>query len=314
MAIDPQCQALIDMVNQAGGPPFDAGSVDAAREAYRGTIALYEHPTPALADVWDERIAGPDDEALSIRIYSPRGDTRRGACVFFHGGGWAVGDLDTHDHVCRYLAGHAAIVIVSVDYRLAPEHPFPAALDDCVHAVRWTNKNAEKLNIDQQNIAVAGDSAGGNLAAACCLGLRDDQSVSIKHQLLIYPACDFTANHPSMQENGEGYLLTSSAMEQFTNWYLPNSALRTNYLASPQLASSHANLPDATVVTAGYDPLRDEGACYANTLSAAGVSTTHLRYDGMVHGFLRMGAKLDVAIQALDDVTRELQKALGQDS
>ena len=310
MTLDPQCQALIDMVNQAGGPPFDAGSVVAAREAYRSTIALYEHPTPNLAKVRDEQISGPDDNTIRLRIYIPEQNKLRGACVFFHGGGWAVGDLDTHDHVCRYLSGHGEIVVVSVDYRLAPEHPFPAALDDCVHAIRWTNNNADDLNIDPMRIAVAGDSAGGNLAAACCLGLRDDNAVNIKHQLLIYPACDFTASHPSMQENGEGYLLTSSAMEQFTNWYLPNSALRTNFLASPQLAPSHASLPSATVITAGYDPLRDEGAHYAQTLKTAGISTEHLSYDGMVHGFLRMGAKLDVALTALHDVTQKLVAGL----
>ncbi|MGR8949691.1 MAG: alpha/beta hydrolase [Gammaproteobacteria bacterium] len=310
MTLDPQCQALIDMLNDAGSSPFDATDANVAREAYRNTISLYKHPTPRLAAVRDESIDGPDGSALKIRIYIPESSGPSGVCVFFHGGGWAVGDLDTHDHVCRYIAGHGKLVIVSVDYRLAPEHPFPAGLDDCVQAIRWTHANAATLNIVPGLIAVGGDSAGGNLAAACCLALKNDTSIKIKHQLLIYPACDFTGNHPSQRDNGEGYLLTSAAMEQFTNWYLPADELRANYLASPQLAPSHADLPPALIITAGYDPLRDEAAHYAKTLEAAGVPTEYVCYEGMVHGFLRMGAKLDVAIEALDDISRRLSNAL----
>ena len=310
MSLDPQCQALIDLVNQAGGAPFDAPDVETAREAYRKSIALYSHPTPELAEVSDRVIANVDNEPLALRIYTPHHTGPYGVLVFFHGGGWAVGDLDTHDHVCRYLSGHAGIKVVAVDYRLAPEHPFPAAFDDCVHATLWVHTNAADLNIDPQRIGVGGDSAGGNLAAACALSLREHESLRLKHQLLIYPACDFTAKHPSMEENAEGFLLTTSAMHEFINWYVPNESQRSDQRASPQHARSHNDLPSAHVITAGYDPLRDEGRHYADTLRAAGVPTEYQCYTGMVHGFLRMGAKIDVAITALNDVVNGLRRAL----
>ena len=310
MALDPQCRALIDMINQAGGTPFDAVDQHAAREAYRNSIALYAHPTPPLDDVCDRDIAGPDGHNLRLRIYSPNMNVETGAMVFFHGGGWAVGDLDTHDHVCRYLAGNAGVKIIAVDYRLAPEHPFPAAFDDCVQATLWVHQHADELRIDKQRIAVGGDSAGGNLAAACSVALREHQTLSLKHLLLVYPACDLIASHPSMAENGEGYLLSTQAMHQFINWYVPDENMRSDERASPQLARSHADLPPAYIITAGYDPLRDDGKYFAETLRRAGVPTEYQCYDGMVHGFLRMGGKLDVAIQALDGVSSALRKAL----
>ena len=310
MSLDPQCQALIEMVNQAGGTPFDAADQHAAREAYRNSIALYTHPTPTLDDVSDRSIDGPDGDPLPLRVYTPKTNAPHGALVFYHGGGWAVGDLDTHDHVCRYLAGHADVKVIAVDYRLAPEHPFPAAFDDCKHAAIWVHDNANELKIDPRRIAVGGDSAGGNLAAACSLALREHERVTLKYQLLIYPACDFTANHPSMQENGQGYLLTTNAMQQFTDWYVPDESQRADYRASPQLADTHEDLPPAHILTAGYDPLRDEGHRYADTLRAAGVPTEYQCYTGMVHGFLRMGAKLDIAIDALNDTANHLRHAL----
>ena len=314
MSLDPQCQALIELVNQTGGAPFDATDQHAAREAYRNSISLYTHPAPDLGDVSDRQIDGPDGAKLSLRIYSPLGDGLFGALVFFHGGGWAVGDLDTHDHVCRYLAGKSGVKVIAVDYRLAPEHVFPAAFDDCIHATCWVHENAATLNIDPARIGVGGDSAGGNLAAACTIALREHESLALTYQLLIYPACDFTASHPSLRENGEGYLLTARAMEQFISWYVPDQQQRADYRASPQLAQSHAKLPAAHIITAGYDPLRDDGRVYADTLKAANVPTDYQCYAGMVHGFLRMGAKLDVAIQALDEAAAKLRDALGPEN
>ncbi|MEM7465885.1 MAG: alpha/beta hydrolase [Pseudomonadota bacterium] len=311
MSLDPQCKALIKAVNDAGGPPFDATDPLAARAAYRETISFYEHATPDLGGVTNETISGPNDNPLALRIYTPPSGGEHGALVFFHGGGWAVGDLDTHDHVCRYLCGHADIVVIAVDYRLAPEHSFPNAIDDCEFATRWTFDNVARLGIKPDCIGVGGDSAGGNLAAACCFAFRDT-ALELRHQLLIYPACDFTATHPSMAENGEGYLLTTNAMHQFTNWYLPNADEQRNFRASPQLATSHAGLPSATIITAGYDPLRDEGLCYAETLKEAGVPVESLCYEGMVHGFLRMGGKLDVAVEALDKISATLNSKLAR--
>lgn len=309
MTLDPQCQALIDMVNQAGGAPFDANDYQAAREGYRQTIAVYKHPTPTLFEVSDQQIPGTDGNTITIRHYRPNEDSDLPALIFFHGGGWAVGDLDTHDHVCRYLSAKGQCVVISVDYRLAPEHPFPAPFNDCLAVVRWAHRNAGELQIDASRIGVGGDSAGGNLAAAVCLQLREEQDTKLKFQLLIYPACDFSANHPSMVDNGEGYLLTRAAMEKFTAWYLPEEKLKQDFRASPQLADSHSDLPPAFVMTAGFDPLRDEGQHYAKTLTAAGVPTQYSCYDGMIHGFLRMGGKLDAAITALDEAAEWLQNS-----
>jgi acetyl esterase len=203
--------------------------------------------------------------------------------LFFHGGGWVIGDIDTHDHMCRYLAHKADVVVVSVHYRLAPEAPFPAAFDDCLAAARWLVEDAAALAIDPARWAIAGDSAGGNLAAAVTIALRDQREPMPNLQLLMYPAVDATADNESLRVNGEGYLLTAAAMDKFVGWYLPDEDLREDPRVSPQLAEHHTDLPRAWVQTAEFDPLRD-----------------------------RMGAVVDMAISALDDAAKALRSALAR--
>lgn len=312
MSLDPQCAAIVAAAAAAGGSPLEASDPAAARALYIQGTAVYRHEGDALGGVEDRAIPGPAGD-LPVRIYRPlidEGAPPPGLLVFFHGGGWVIGDLDTHDHICRYLTAAAGIITVSVDYRLAPEHKFPAGFDDCIAAVRWAADNGASLGGDPQRLAVGGDSAGGNLAAATALELRDTGGPALQLQLLIYPACDFTADNDSLEDNGEGYLLTRDAIEQFADWYLPDRDARTDPRASPQLASHHTDLPRAWVQTAEYDPLRDEGRQYAETLAKAGVPVEYKSYPGMVHGFARMGGKVDKAIEALDDAARALRSAL----
>ena len=310
MPLDPQCAAIVQAAAEAGAP-FAADDAPAIRAAYAQTTGRYTHGVDGALAVEDTSFPGPDGP-VALRVYRPDAtdDAPMGAVVFFHGGGWTVGDLDTHDHVCRYLAVHAGCVVVAVDYRLAPEHAFPAAHDDCVAAVRWVARNGGSVGIDPALIAVAGDSAGGNLAASVALALRDGGGPALALQVLIYPAVDFTADTPSMAENGDGYLLTRADIEKFSNWYLPDEGAREDWRASPLLAAHHTDLPRAWIQTAEFDPLRDEGREYAEALARAGVAVEYKCYPGMVHGFARMGGMVDGAFAALDDAARALRSAL----
>ncbi len=230
--------------------------------------------------------------------------------VWFHGGGWVIGDLDTTDVCCRLLANRSDAVVVSVDYRLAPEDPFPAGLEDCMTAVAWTVENAELLGVDPTRLAVGGDSAGGNLAAVVAQRNRDEFGPAIRFQLLVYPATDLTLSHPSVKENGEGYFLTRDAMVWFTDHYLSGGADPKDPRVSPLFADSAAGLPPALVITAEFDPLRDEGEAYGAWLQEAGVPTTIVRYDGQIHGFFGMVGMLDDASKAIDQAADGLRAAL----
>jgi acetyl esterase len=229
------------------------------------------------------------------------------ALMFFHGGGWTIGDLDTHDVLCRQLAVGARCAVFSVDYRLAPEHPFPAAVDDCFAATRYVAENAAKLKI--RGIAVGGDSAGGNLAATIALLARDAGGAALAFQLLIYPATDQRMGSASHERNGQGYLLTREAIRYFRRNYLPNERDWSDWRASPLLANSHANLPPALVVTAGYDPLIDEGRAYADKLRAAGVEVAYREFADMVHGFVLFGGVVDTANAAVAQCCSALRAA-----
>jgi acetyl esterase len=230
--------------------------------------------------------------------------------VYFHGGGWTIGDLDTHDVLCRQLARSARCVVVSVDYRMGPEHRFPAAVDDCVGVTRYVRDHAAELGVDARRLAVGGDSAGGNLAAVVCLVLRDAGEAGPAFQLLIYPATDMRAVAPSHASNGQGYLLTSDSIAWYRSQYIAAEAQWSDWRASPLLAESHANLPPALVLTAGYDPLRDEGRDYADKLSAAGVPTQYVCFERQIHGFVPMGRLLDEAQTAVDLCASALRRAL----
>jgi acetyl esterase len=221
------------------------------------------------------------------------------ALVFYHGGGWVIGDLDTHDVACRQLSNGARCAVFSVEYRLAPEAKFPAAVDDCVAATRYIMAQAASLGIDAKRIAVGGDSAGGNLAAVVCIDARESRHPLPCFQLLVYPATDQRSGHASHVRNAEGYLLTRKVMNYFRGHYLPDEAEWLDWRASPLLATSLAGLPPAYVLTAGYDPLVDEGRAYAERLVADGVKTEYRDFPDMVHGFLLMGGVLDTANEAM---------------
>ena len=265
---------------------------------------------PPIHQVENRTIPGPGGE-LAVRIYRP-GVGLRAVIVYFHGGGWVVCDLDSHDRACRSLADATGATVVSVDYRLAPEHPFPAAADDGLAATSWVAAHADELGVDPNRLAVAGDSAGGNLAAAVPLMARAAGGPRIAFQLGIYPVLAADFDTPSYRENAERYFLTRSDMEWFWDQYVPVRADRTNPIAAPLSEPDLTGLPPSHIITAEHDPLRDEGAAYANRLREAGVPSTNTRYGGMFHGFFAMGALLPTAEQAFADVTGVLRRVLGE--
>jgi len=302
MPVHPQIAELLLRAARSPLPPYHTVSAPVARRIYRDTRAALAPKAPDVAEV---RLLAT--ETFALRVYRPvKGETLP-ALVYFHGGGWTIGDLDTHDVLCRQLALGARCVVISVDYRLAPEYPFPAAVDDCFAATRYVADHAAKLGIGA--LAVGGDSAGGNLAAVVSLLARDTGAPAIAFQLLIYPATDQRLGSPSHERNAQGYLLTRDAIEYFRRAYLPKADDWTDWRASPALVKSHARLPPALVVTAGYDPLLDEGRAYAERLKAAGVSVEYREYADMVHGFILFGGVLDTANAAVADCCTALRRA-----
>jgi acetyl esterase len=254
-----------------------------------------------------------------LRLYRPLKDDRDGSArrqpvlVYFHGGGWTIGDLDTHDTLCRELANGAGCAVVSVDYRLGPEHRFPAAVDDCLAATRWVQAHAAELGLDAQRLAVGGDSAGGNLAAVVAIALRDAPDAAalpIAFQLLIYPATDMRRNAPSHTSNGQGYLLTRDTITYFHDHYITDPAHDLDWRASPLLHADLSRLPPALLLTAGFDPLRDEGLAYADALAAAGNRASYVCFERQIHGFILMGKVLDEANTAVALCAAELRRAL----
>ena len=302
MSVHPQVQALLDRVARSPLPPYHTVSPFVARRIYRDTRAVLAPKAPEVADV---RLLAFENYAM--RVYRAVPNETLPALMYFHGGGWTIGDVDTHDVLCRQLAVGARCVVFSVDYRLAPEYPFPAAVDDCFAATRYVAENAAKLKI--QGIAVGGDSAGGNLAASVALLARDAGGPAIAFQLLIYPATDQRLASPSHERNGQGYLLTREAMLYFRRAYLPNEKDWTDWRASPLLAKSHAKLPPTLVITAGYDPLLDEGRAYADKLQAAGVQVAYREFADMVHGFVLFGGVVDTANAAVAECCSALRAA-----
>jgi acetyl esterase len=302
VALHPQVAGLLERVARSPLPPYHTVSPFVARRIYRDTRAVLAPKAPELPEI---RLLATRDFAL--RVYRPVAGETLPALVYFHGGGWTIGDVDTHDVLCRQLALGARCVVVSVDYRLAPEHPFPAAVDDCFAATRYVAGNAAKLKIGR--MAVGGDSAGGNLAATVALLARDQGGPALAFQLLIYPATDQRCATPSHERNGEGYLLTRDGIEFFRRAYLPNRQDWLDWRASPLLAKSHADLPPALVITAGYDPLLDEGRAYAERLRAAGVEAAYREFADMVHGFVLFGGVLEAANTAVAECCAALRTA-----
>jgi acetyl esterase len=309
MSLDPQAKKIIDATLALNLPPVDQMTPDQARQSLRLRTAGLG-PVEDVARIDDHRAGVPGGE-ITIRCYRPRDTDGLPVLVFFHGGGWVIGDLDTHDGICRALANAADCAVASVDYRLAPEHKYPVAADDAFAATRWIAQNGRRLGVDGQRLAVGGDSAGGNLAAVVSLMAREHGGPSIRFHLMVYPVTHHSFDTPSYRECAEGYLLTRSAMQWFWNHYLRGPDDGRQGYASPLLAKDLSGLPPALVITAGYDPLRDEGEAYATRLREAGVSVTLTRYPGMIHGFWRMLNFVDQARVARDEAAAALRKALG---
>jgi len=309
--LDPQARALLDLMIERGVPPTHTLAPVDARRLYLER-RFFTQPDPPEVAATRALQAG----TVPLRLHRPLGsaaETTLPVLVYFHGGGWTIGDLDTHDGLCRQLANASGCAVVSVDYRLGPEHRFPAAVDDCLAATRWVREQATTLNLDPARLAVGGDSAGGNLAAVVCIALREAGEPLPAFQLLIYPATDMRAVAPSHTTNGEGFLLTKDSIAYFRRHYIADAAQWSDWRASPLLASSLAGLPPALVITAGHDPLRDEGLEYADALSAAGNAVQYVCFERQIHGFMPMGRVLDEATTAIALSGAVLRKALGGD-
>ena len=310
MALDPAAAGLLQQMAEAGAPPLNELSPDDARIAAEGFVPLGGDGDP-VKSVSNRTIPGPHGE-IPVRIYTPdvAGDSGPLPClVYFHGGGWVIGNPDSTDAICRTVANRAACVVVSVDYRLAPEHKFPVPLDDCYAATGWVAANGGEIGVDGARIAVGGDSAGGNLAAAIALRARDEGGPALRMQLLVYPVTNHDYSTVSYTANGDGYLLTLDMMKWFWDHYLATADDGAHPLASPLRASDLTGLPRAHVITAEFDPLRDEGEAYAAALKAAGVPVTQKRYDGMIHAFWQMLAVFEPASAAADAAAAELRAA-----
>lgn len=308
MPLDPALKPLLDAL--AENPMhFEKMTPEQARAAFEQSSALFPAPPPVdLASTEDRTIPGPGGE-IPLRIYRARAEGALPTLVYFHGGGWVVGGLDSHDASCRGLAAGADCMVVSVDYRLAPEHPYPAPFDDCYQALCWVFAHADEIGADPARIAVGGDSAGGNLAAATALKARAENTPPLVFQLLIYPVTEADFTRASYRENGEGYFLTRAAMQWFWGHYAPEDARRREPYCAPLAARELGGLPPALVQTAEFDPLRDEGEAYARRMKEDGTQVTLTRYDGMIHGYFMLTEIVPAAAAAQQEAVQALRKA-----
>jgi acetyl esterase len=308
MPVDPHIAPLLELLKSV--PPMHEGSPEAAREAFRQLAVGGRRPGQVVpvASVEEVAIPGPAGD-IGARVYRPETAGPAPTVVLFHGGGFVIGDLDTHDNMARTICRDCSAVVVSVDYRLAPEAQFPGAVEDAVAATRWAASRLEELGGDER-LAVAGDSAGGNLAAVVAQQLRDSGGPALAGQLLVYPATDVTGDYPSRAENAEGYFLDLPTMVWFIQHYAADAAVHQDPRLSPLRHPDLSGLPPAVVVTAEYDPLRDEGEAYARALSEAGVPAEERRFDGMIHGFFDMGAYSPAAQAAIEESCAMFAKVL----
>ena len=312
MPLDPDAQLVIDMIRAAGRPPFETLTPAEARQAYSNSRKVLQPPAQDVAEMRDLTAPGPAGD-IPLRTY-------RGLCtdpaeklpalVYFHGGGWLLGDLDSHDGVCRRFANAARCRVVSVDYRMAPEHKFPASVEDSAAATRWVMTNAASLGIDDSRVAVGGDSAGGNLAAVMALMARDGGLPPVVFQLLIYPATDMRMVTTSSQTVSDGVPLTSATMRWFIDHYMSSAQDENDWRASPLRAADLSGTAQALVLTCAYDPLCDEGIAYAQRLAREGVRVTQMHFSDQPHGFMSMGRIIRTADVAIDMMGAVLKKVL----
>jgi acetyl esterase len=309
VVLDPDAAAVYKAFQEAGRPAFETLTAAEARDSYTQARVVMNPDPPELKSAEPLAIPAPHG-TIPARLYRPKTlrqmDGLAPCLVFFHGGGWVIGNLETHDVVCRKLAHEGELIVISVDYRLAPEHSFPAAVDDANISTKWIAVNARQLGIDASRLVVGGDSAGGNLAAVVALDARDHGGPAIAGQMLVYPATELARTHPSHREPETSVLLTHSVMPWFTNQYM-NGGDVSDWRASPARAGTLAGLPPTYVLTAGADPLRDEGDEYAARLKAAGVRVTYRHFPGQFHGFFTMGRLLNQANVAATEIAAWLK-------
>lgn len=298
MLLHPQSQAVADFMASIRMAPLNELSPGDARAVFKAARVPLEIPVHEVRDI--------DAGGVPCRLYRPSAERGVPLVVYLHGGGWVVGDLDTHDHICRTIARNAGMAVLSVDYRLAPEHKFPAALDDAQSATEWAFKNADSLGVDPGRMAIAGDSAGGNLAAV----VAQRRVVPLKYQVLIYPAVDMSMKLPSIETNAEGPTLTKKMMQWFIDHYLRHEGDKLDVAASPILASDEvlSSVPPALVITSEFDPLCDDGEEYGKRLAKNGVNASVVRFNGTLHGFFSMLAGVDDAVGAHDLVVSYLRR------
>jgi acetyl esterase len=309
MPVDPQVQALLDEMREAGARPFEELTVAEARAAAWSFAALQGEPEEVAA-VEHTFIPGPTAE-LPVRIYTPQdAEGPYPGLVYFHGSGWVVLNIAVCDTTMRALANNTGCKVVAVNYQKAPEHPFPIPFEDCWAATNWVVDHADELGLDASRIGVIGDSAGGNLAAAVALRARDEGAPRLAYQALIYPAVEHGWDTESAHENAEGYLLQRESMHWFWDHYVPDKARASEPYVSPLLAADHSGLPPAFIATAEFDPLRDDGRAYHAKLHDAGVPSTYVEYEGMIHGFYWMQGIADGARRLHEDLAEAIREAL----
>jgi acetyl esterase len=319
MPLDPRAKSLLEMLNRIEAPCLEEQPVEFARRNFEKLMFAYRPDAPAIGECREivlerrEFAGGP----LKARLYKPQDEPDSlPALLWLHGGGWTLGDLPSYDTLCRSLCAEAGCAVLALDYRLAPENRFPAAVEDASWALRWLFRKAPALGIDRDRLAIGGDSAGGNLAAVACHALRDalkdssNEEPTLRFQLLVYPATDQTSTRASHDAYGEGHFLDRASIEWFQHQYLPAEQDALDWRASPLLAGDFAGLPPALVLTAECDPLVDDGRAYAGKLAAAGVPVHYSEYPGMIHGFLAMGRILPDAGKAISEIAAALRSAL----
>lgn len=306
--LDSEAKKFLELRENVGVLPYDSVAPEAARRLAREQMTT-DSPPPDVAKIRNFEIPGPNGP-VPVRVYEPETDAKVPVVVFFHGGGWVVNDLETHDPMCRQLTSEGRFITISVDYRRAPEAPFPRPLEDCYAAVKWAEKNVGHIGGDPERLAVVGDSAGGNLAASTALLARDRGGPDISYQILLYPATNYDFGTESYNERGEGYIATKQSMISYWNHYLPSDIHGANKYAAPLQEVEFKNLPPATVLTCEFDPLRDEGTAYANQLDEAGVLSEHLHIDDMFHGYLQLNQFLERSKNDLITISNKIKRQM----